>query len=169
MCSRDVVGYLGYRGCSVHFRVFALLNDMSCIDQWCTQRACCLVTNAIWRRYALAAGNFTLFACASYTTLESFQPGQLGWHCLFSVRNTQCGVWACEPVEMSVSHGQCVRLENPALCVGLGDISNMYDVSLYFLKRYGMRQYRLYRYSSLIWAHLKNSGGCSVSCCSESS
>jgi len=32
-----------------------------------------------------------------------------------------------------------------------------------------MRQYRLYQYSSLIQALLKNSGGCSVSCCSESS
>jgi len=43
-------------------------------------------------RYAPAAGNFTLCACASYTTLYIKLTGQLG---LFSVRNTRCGVWAC--------------------------------------------------------------------------
>ena len=31
----------------------------------------------------------------------------------FSVRNTMCGVWAWELVEMHVSHGHCVRLESP--------------------------------------------------------
>lgn len=33
---------------------------------------------------------------------------------LFTVRNVKCGVWACELVEMHVSHGQCVRLLSSA-------------------------------------------------------
>ena len=46
-----------------------------------------------------------------YATLAEL----LGWHCLFSVRNTRCGVRACELVEMRVSHGQCVRVGSPVL------------------------------------------------------
>lgn len=41
--------------------------------------------------------------------------GQLGYRCLLSMRNAWCGVRACEGAGMRVSHGQCVRVENPVI------------------------------------------------------